>query len=69
MWPALSRQRSPRLKPSSTKVTPLLVPRQQALDITGCVNVTPKTLRAIAAACPCLKLLRLGVPAVEQVGW
>lgn len=42
-------------------------PSLQALDVTGCVNITPRTLRKLATHCPQLKLLRLGVQQVEEV--
>ncbi|GAX81723.1 hypothetical protein CEUSTIGMA_g9151.t1 [Chlamydomonas eustigma] len=41
-------------------------PKLQALDLTGCITVTPKTIKHIARSCPHLKLLRLGVTQVEQ---
>ena len=35
--------------------------------MTGCVNITPRTLRKLATHCTQLKLLRLGVQQVEEV--
>lgn len=35
--------------------------------MTGCVNITSRTLRKLATHCPQLKLLRLGVQQVEEV--
>eukprot|EP00955_Chlamydomonas_euryale_P104496 365571-Chlamydomonas_euryale.AAC.6 len=53
-----SCRRRCRCDRSNNPLPPLL--RPQALDITGCTAVTPRTLRRIAACCPRLQLLRLG---------
>ena len=39
----------------------------QALDITGCINISAYTLRGIANCCSKLQLLRLGVQRLEEV--